>query len=95
MVPDATRAECAVLKAVAAHYVMYAEDRLTIQARQRELVTALVAAYEADPALLDLDRQEDHALAPDDAARRRVVVDQVASLTDVRAWAIARAWHLA
>lgn len=94
VVPDGTRAECAVLKAVAAHYVMYAEDRLTIQARQRELITALVAAYEADPDLLDLDRQEDHALAPDDAARRRVVVDQVASLTDVRAWAIARAWGL-
>jgi dGTPase len=32
---------------------------------------------------------EDHAAAPDDAARLRVVLDQVASLTDPSA----AAWH--
>lgn len=95
VVPAATRAECAVLKAIAAHFVMYAEDRVSIQAHQREVVTALVAAYGQDPSRLDADRQEDFAAACDDAARRRVVVDQVASLSDVRAWAIARAWGLA
>ncbi|HRC40455.1 MAG TPA: deoxyguanosinetriphosphate triphosphohydrolase [Tetrasphaera sp.] len=95
VVPDATRAECAVLKAVAAHYVMYAEDRVRIQAHQRDVVKALVTAYEHDPGRLDVDRQFDYAAATDDAAARRVVADQVASLTDVRAWAIARAWGLA
>jgi dGTPase len=34
----------------------------------------------------------DHAAALDDADRLRVVVDQVASLTDVRALALHREW---
>jgi dGTPase len=34
---------------------------------------------------LDQGFAEDWAAAPDDAARKRVVVDQVASLTDVSA----------
>jgi len=95
VVPDETRAECAVLKAIAAHFVMHAEDRVPLYARQQELIAGLVAGYEADPTRLDIDLQADHGAAPDDAARRRIVVDQVASLTDVRAWAIGRAWGLA
>lgn len=92
VVPGETRAECAVLKAIAAHFVMEADDRRAAQARQRDLVAALVAGYREDPSRLDVQLQADHATAGDDAGRLRAVVDQVASLTDVRAWAIGRAW---
>ncbi|HPF82111.1 deoxyguanosinetriphosphate triphosphohydrolase [Nostocoides australiense] len=92
VVPEETRAEVAVLKAVAAHFVMYAPDRLTIQERQREVIKALVAGFEHDPTRLAADFRADHDQAVDDAARRRVVADQVASLTDPSAWAFARAW---
>jgi len=90
VVPDATRREMAVLKGIAAHYVMQADDRIILMARQRELLAELVTV------LLDrggeaLDRQyaEDWAAAADDTARLRVVIDQVASLTDARAVG----WH--
>ena len=33
VVPDDTRAECAVLKAVAAHFVMHAEERVDVHGR--------------------------------------------------------------
>ena len=42
-----------------------------------------------DPSRLDIGFAADWAAAPDDVARKRVVVDQVASLTDVSALA----WH--
>ena len=45
-----------------------------------------VAAYLARPERLDRDLAPDFAAASDDAARLRVVLDQVASLTDARAW---------
>jgi dGTPase len=90
VVPETTRLEIAVLKGVAAHYVMQAEDRVTVMEAQRELVAELVAAL-VDRAPDALDRQfaDDWQAAADDASRLRVVVDQVASLTD----ASALAWH--
>lgn len=94
VVPDATRAECAVLKAVAAHFVMYADERRGQLSRQRDLVTALVAAYRERPERLDVERQADFAAAESDGARLRVIADQVASLSDLRAWSIGRAWQL-
>ena len=42
VVPEATRLEIAVLKGVAAHYVMQAEDRVSVMVAQRELVAELV-----------------------------------------------------
>ncbi|GAB3447266.1 deoxyguanosinetriphosphate triphosphohydrolase [Phycicoccus ginsengisoli] len=93
VVPDDTRAECAVLKAVAAHFVMHAQERRDVLAGQREVVHDLVAAYLADPAgRLDPDLLADWKEAPDDAAALRVVVDQVASLTDVRALHLHALW---
>jgi dGTPase len=59
---------------------------------QREVVAELVAAFESDPSRLDRDLRADHAAAPDDAAALRVVIDQVASLTDVRALELHRRW---
>jgi dGTPase len=93
VVPDATRAECAVLKAVAAHFVMHAQERIDVMARQREVVKDLVAGYQADPPRrLDPDLLADWRAADSDAAALRVVVDQVASLTDVRALLLHERW---
>ena len=49
VVPDATRAECAVLKAVAAHFVMHAEERVEVMAGQRMVIRDLVDAYQYAP----------------------------------------------
>ncbi len=86
VVPDDSRAEVAVLKAVAAHFVMFSGERDDEYAFQRQVVTDLAGWFGEDPETrLDPDLRHDLADAPDDAARLRVVVDQVASLTDVRA----------
>jgi dGTPase len=86
VVPEETRLEMAVLKGVAAHYVMRADDRVTLMSRQRELLAELVEGLTArGPDALDPLFADDWRDASDDAARRRVVVDQVASLTDASA----------
>ena len=93
VVPDVTRAECAVLKAVAAHFVMYAEERVEVMAGQRAVVKDLVTAYrDAPEERLDPDLLVDWKAADSDAAALRVVIDQVASLTDVRALTLHRRW---
>ena len=90
VVPAATRLEMAVLKGVAAYYVMQADDRVAVMVRQRELMAALVERLlDRGPDALDRPFALDWRDAADDAARRRVVLDQVASLTD----ASAVAWH--
>ncbi len=90
VVPEGTVHEIAVLKGVAAHYVMRSPERARIMERQRELLAELHAALvESDGAALDATLRDDYVDAGDDAARTRVVVDQVASLTD----ASAVAWH--
>jgi dGTPase len=90
-VPDETRDEITVLKSIAAHYVMRADDRAVALGRQRELLLALVEVLDASEGReLEAEFAQDWAEAADDAARRRVVIDQVASLTDVSA----RAWGL-
>jgi dGTPase len=90
VVPPATAVEMAVLKGIAAHYVMRTDDRRSAMERQRTLLAELyqrLAAAGGDH--LDRGFADDWAAATDDAARSRVVVDQVASLTD----ASALAWH--
>ena len=89
-VPQATRDEITVLKAVAAHYVMLADDRARQLATQREALGALVARLLATgEEHLEPEFRADLRRATDDAARTRVVIDQVASLTDgsARLWA--------
>jgi dGTPase len=86
-VPRSTRIEVGVLKGLAAVYVMTAEDRAPIYGRQRELVAELVESLrEQSPDVLEPTFREDWQAAADDAARLRVVVDQVASLTDASAY---------
>lgn len=90
VVPRGTWLEITVLKAVAAHYVMQTPDRVTIMSHQREVIAGLVEVLlDGGPAVLDRPFADDWRDASDDAARLRVVVDQVASLTD----ASALAWH--
>lgn len=92
LVPRATRLECAVLKALTAHYVMGRADLEELRTWQRTVVTDLVELLSAGaPAALDPALRPDYLAAADDAARLRVVVDQVASLTDDAAVALHRA----
>jgi dGTPase len=86
VVPETARLEIALLKGIAAHYVMQADDRVAAMVRQRELLTELVERLDARGAdALDRPFADDWHAAGDDAARRRVVIDQVASLTDASA----------
>jgi dGTPase len=90
VVPSDTRAECAVLKAIADRYVMRREVTVRLQRRQREQLSELLAALASSaPASLEPWLRTAYEAAPDDDARLRVVVDQVASLTDTSAVA----WH--
>ena len=90
VVPRATVCEIAALKGVAAVYVMTVEDRKPVYQSQRELLTSLVERLcAASPGVLDPPFAAAWQAAPDDAGRLRVVVDQVASVTDARAVA----WH--
>jgi dGTPase len=86
VVPAESRAECAILKAVADRYVMRREDSRRRQARQREQLTELASALlAAAPGSLEPWLHDAWKSAADDAGRLRVVVDQVASLTDLSA----------
>lgn len=90
VVPAETRAEIAVLKGIVAAKVMSTNARKPIYVRQRGMLTELADhLWATGPTHLDLGFQADWGAASDDAARRRVVVDQVASLTDVSA----NVWH--
>ncbi len=90
IVPAEVRTEIAVLKGVVAAFVMASGRRQPIYKRQRELLTELLdALYEADGAELDPAFSLDWRDARGDAERKRVVVDQVATLTDQSAIA----WH--
>jgi len=90
-VPVHTRDEITVLKSIAAHYVMRDGDRARLLTRQRELLIALVDVLDrSEGQELEAEFAQDFAAAADDTARRRVLIDQVASLTDVSA----RAWGL-
>ncbi|MGD8201908.1 deoxyguanosinetriphosphate triphosphohydrolase [Ornithinimicrobium sp. W1679] len=88
VVPDHVQAQAAGLKAVAAHFVMLSEERRVVMDTEREVLTTLLERYTADPGLLDPVHREAHDAAADDAAARRAVVDQVASLSDARALAV-------
>jgi dGTPase len=90
VVPSESAVEMAVLKGIAAHYVMRTDDRVSVMVGQRTLLAELYDRLVATGSHhLDRGFADDWAAAGDDAARRRVVVDQVASLTD----ASAVAWH--
>ncbi len=90
VVPDRTVAEITMLKGVAALYVMGPREHEPLYLRQRTILADVVAVLlEKGPRELEEPFVVDWHEAADDDARLRVVVDQVASLTDPSA----QAWH--
>ena len=87
MVPDETVMEIAVMKGLATTFVMTTEHRQPIYERQRVL-HALVTAPAPPGPPPRTDVRGGLADAADDGARLRVVIDQVASLTDGSALAM-------
>lgn len=86
VVPRAARLECAVLKAVADWYVMQRAEQERLRADQRIVVAELAEALTARaPEGLDPQFRALFDEAADDRARKRVIVDQIASLTDASA----------
>ncbi|WP_037675830.1 deoxyguanosinetriphosphate triphosphohydrolase [Streptomyces griseus] len=86
VVPHETRLECAVLKAVADLYVMQRAEQARLRADQRIVVTELAELLTARaPEGLDPQFRALFDAAPDDRARKRAIVDQIASLTDASA----------
>jgi dGTPase len=88
-VPHDTRLECAVLKAVADVGVMQRPDQARLRQEQRALLTELAATLAARaPDGLDPQYRALYETAGDDAGALRVVVDQIAALTDEAARAL-------
>jgi dGTPase len=86
VVPPDARAECALLKALAAHYVMGRPGAAERQQWQRQILTELVEVLlDGAPRTLDRALVAAWHAATDDPARLRVVIDQVAQLTDTSA----------
>ena len=84
VVPQEARYEVTALKALAARYVMNRDGAAQMYSRQRQQIHDLVGFITTDPEL-HLDRfHKDLWLAAGSAkAKSRVIVDQVAALTDV------------
>ena len=88
VIPQATKDEITVLKGIAVEYVMMPRESEPLYFEQRTLLFDLADALQQRP-----EEMEPHFFEmwkpADEAARLRVVVDQVASLTDQSA----RQWH--
>jgi dGTPase len=83
VVPRLVRVQCALLKGIALRYVMRRSGMAAWRERQQEILRDLVEALTLrGPDALDRVFAPLWRAAPDDAARLRVVIDQVASLTD-------------
>ncbi len=90
IVPRETHHEIAVMKGLATTFVMTSDYRQPIYERQREILSELVAILAATgDSHLEPMFAGDWRAAESDDARLRVVIDQVASLTD----ASATSWH--
>lgn len=84
VVPDEARYEVTALKALAARYVMNRDGADEMYARQRQQIHDLVGVLSLDPmAGLDRFHKELWVNAQSFETKARVVIDQVAALTDV------------
>ena len=91
VVPAETEHEIMALKGIAVAYVMAPRGQEPRYAREREILTELVGVLaDRGPGELEPPFAADWRTVSDDAARLRVVVDQVASLTDLSAIALHR-----
>lgn len=83
IIPRETEAEIALLKGTVSGFVMSLPTRQPVYARQRQLLTELLdGLWATGERFFDAGYTRLFRDAPDDAAKRRVVVDQVAALTD-------------
>jgi dGTPase len=90
VVPREVQSEIAVLKGIVAAFVMASGRRQPTYRRQRDLLLELLEVlWATDGSELEPAFAADYRAASGDAAARRAVVDQVASLTDQSAIA----WH--
>ena len=89
VVPRVVEAEMAVLKGIIGAFVVSIDGRKALYKEQRTVLKRLASALWERPEALDGIHAADYAAAGTEAAKRRVVVDQVASLTDQHAIA----WH--
>ncbi|MEZ2391336.1 deoxyguanosinetriphosphate triphosphohydrolase [bacterium RCC_150] len=89
MVPEETVTEIAAMKGLATTFVISTDHRQPVYERQREVLHALVTVLNASgDRHLEPMFAADWRSADDDGARLRVVIDQVASLTDASALAM-------
>ncbi|HZK04852.1 MAG TPA: deoxyguanosinetriphosphate triphosphohydrolase [Actinomycetaceae bacterium] len=90
VVPGETAAEILALKGLAVHFVMRPREHEPLYLTQRTVIFDLVdALLEAGASEMEPEYQDDFLAASGDDERLRVVVDQVASLTDYSA----HKWH--
>jgi dGTPase len=88
-IPRDQKIEVDFLKAVAGHYLINAAASQERYAKQQVVIHELVEMlYVAAPKELDPIFEDDWKVATTDAQRLRVVVDQIASLTDPGAYAL-------
>ncbi|MGB4323640.1 MAG: hypothetical protein WBJ33_00075, partial [Candidatus Nanopelagicales bacterium] len=84
VVPDEVRDEVSVMKAVAVKWVMNRPGADAQYAHQRQIIAELVQALSTtDGSDIELWLRPAYESATTDEERFRVVIDQVASLTDV------------
>jgi len=88
-VPESTRTEISVLKGIVAKSVMADSARRPIYVQQREMLRDLLEAVHENPEHLDAVFAQDWTVAKTATEKQRVVLDQIASLTDQSAMA----WH--
>lgn len=90
IVPVETEIEIATMKGIAAHYVMSSARRQPLYEAQREILLELVDfLLNTEARFLEPMYAQDWHAASNDVVRKRVVIDQVASLTDTSALV----WH--
>jgi dGTPase len=88
-IPREQRIEVDFLKAVAGHYLINAAASQERYAKQQVIINELVEMlFKAAPNELDPIFEDDWKIASSDSERLRVVVDQIASLTDPGAYAL-------
>ena len=88
-IPRDQKIEVDFLKAVAGHYLINAAASQERYAKQQIVIHDLVEMlFEAAPNELDPIFEDDWKIASTDSERLRVVVDQIASLTDPGAYAL-------
>jgi dGTPase len=88
-IPRDAKVEVDFLKAVAGHYLISAAASQERYAKQQVVIHDLVQMlFDAAPSELDPIFKDDWQQATNDAMRLRIVIDQIASLTDPGAYAL-------